>query len=142
MSRNINVNPAHYKLAGRERQGENVVQSVERQAYAQQKAEADRWRAKEAPPPWETTPPAAPVTQEQRDEATAIAQVQRKKVRAAPKRTARRNQTSKRGAPRRATSKRTASTRAASPRPAARRRPAAKPAKRGRATKPVRRRAR
>jgi hypothetical protein len=92
MSRNINVNPGHYKLAGRERQGEDVIQNVERQAFAQQKAEADRWREREAPPPWETTPPAPPVTQEQRDEAMAIAEVQGKKPRkttrrAAPKRT-------------------------------------------------------
>jgi hypothetical protein len=30
MSRNINVNPDHYKVAGRERQGENVIHEVER----------------------------------------------------------------------------------------------------------------
>ena len=30
MSRRINVNPDHYKVAGRERQGENVVHEVER----------------------------------------------------------------------------------------------------------------
>lgn len=30
MSRNINVNPDHYKGAGRDRQGENVVHEVER----------------------------------------------------------------------------------------------------------------
>jgi hypothetical protein len=34
MSKHINVNPDHYKLAGRERQGENVVHQRERQAYA------------------------------------------------------------------------------------------------------------
>jgi len=37
MSRRINVNPDHYKVAGRERQGENVVHEVERR-------EADRLR--------------------------------------------------------------------------------------------------
>lgn len=78
-----------------------VVHNVERRAYAQQKAEAERWRDKEAPPPWETTPPAPPVTQEQRDEATAIAQVQNKKKRT----------TSKRATPKRA-AKRLAATRA------------------------------
>jgi hypothetical protein len=30
MSRRINVNPDHYKVAGRERQGENIVHEVER----------------------------------------------------------------------------------------------------------------
>jgi hypothetical protein len=30
MSRHINVNPDHYKVAGRERQGENVVHEVEK----------------------------------------------------------------------------------------------------------------
>ena len=142
MSRNINVNPAHYKLAGRERQGEAIIQNVQRQAYAQQKAEADHWREKQAPAPWETTPPAPPVTQEQRDEATAIAQVQTKKTRAASMRTARRRATPRRGASKRGASKRAAPKRAASSRPAARRRPATKTAKRGRATKRGRRRAR
>jgi hypothetical protein len=30
MSKNINVNPGNYKVAGRERQGEDVVHEVER----------------------------------------------------------------------------------------------------------------
>jgi hypothetical protein len=30
MSKHINVNPDHYKVAGRERQGENIVHEVER----------------------------------------------------------------------------------------------------------------
>ena len=34
MSKRINVNPDHYKVAGRERQGENVVHSVEKRALA------------------------------------------------------------------------------------------------------------
>jgi hypothetical protein len=34
MSRNINVNPDHYKTAGRERQGEDVVQELEKQEYS------------------------------------------------------------------------------------------------------------
>jgi hypothetical protein len=33
-----NVNPDHYKVAGRERQGEDIVQEVHKQNYAQ-------WRA-------------------------------------------------------------------------------------------------
>lgn len=31
MSKKINVNPDHYKTAGRERQGENIVQADEKQ---------------------------------------------------------------------------------------------------------------
>jgi hypothetical protein len=34
MSKHINVNPDHYKVAGRERQGEDVVHSTERRTLA------------------------------------------------------------------------------------------------------------
>ena len=138
MSRNINVNPAHYKVAGRERQGENLVQSVERQAYAQQKAETERWREKQTPPAWETTPPAPPVTQEQRDEATAIAQVQGKKQ----NKKQNKKKMAKRPAPRRAASKRATPKRAAAKRPAPARRKssARKMTKRPGAKAPARRR--
>jgi hypothetical protein len=34
MSKNINVNPGQYKVAGRERQGEDVVPEVEKAKYA------------------------------------------------------------------------------------------------------------
>ena len=46
MSKKSNVNPDHYKVAGRERQGENIVQSAQSQAYGQQQAEIERWQAK------------------------------------------------------------------------------------------------
>ena len=139
MSRNINVNPAHYKVAGRERQGENLVQSVERQAFAQQKADTERWREKQTPPAWETTPPAPPVTQEQRDEATAIAQVQGKK----PNQKQNKKKMAKRAAPRRAAAKRAAPKRAAAKRPApARRKSSARKMATRRAKAPGRRRAR
>jgi hypothetical protein len=61
MSRNINVNPDHYKTAGRERQGEALLQRAERQAYAERRAAADRWhtRQHEQAPGWET--PAQPL---------------------------------------------------------------------------------
>jgi hypothetical protein len=54
MSRRINVNPDHYKVAGRERQGEQIVQERERQAFAQQRADAERWQARQQQrlPPW------------------------------------------------------------------------------------------
>jgi hypothetical protein len=38
MARKSNVNPNHYKTAGRERQGEEVLQELHRQTYAQAKA--------------------------------------------------------------------------------------------------------
>jgi hypothetical protein len=38
MSKNINVNPDHYKVAGRERQGQDVVHEVEKR----EKRESDR----------------------------------------------------------------------------------------------------
>ena len=47
MSKKINVNPDHYKVAGRERQGEDIVQSWERQAYGQQQAHEARWQARQ-----------------------------------------------------------------------------------------------
>ena len=59
MSRNINVNPGHYKVAGRERQGEGILQSSQKGAYAQQRQEArrDALESQAGPPAWETTPP-------------------------------------------------------------------------------------
>jgi hypothetical protein len=47
MSKRINVNPDHYKVAGRERQGENIVHALERQAFAAQQGEAVRWQARQ-----------------------------------------------------------------------------------------------
>ena len=55
MSKHINVNPDHYKVAGRERQGEAVNQTLQRQQFAQQQAQTERWRAKQDEPPWEAT---------------------------------------------------------------------------------------
>jgi len=51
MSRNINVNPAHYKVAGRERQGEAILQAEQKQAYTTQQANA----MGDSVPPWEAT---------------------------------------------------------------------------------------
>jgi hypothetical protein len=47
VSTHINVNPDHYKGAGRERQGETIVQTAERQVFQQQHALNERWQAKE-----------------------------------------------------------------------------------------------
>ena len=58
MSKHINMT-GHYHVAGRERQGEGILQSSEKGAFAQQRHEA-RLQAIEAqsgPPAWETTPP-------------------------------------------------------------------------------------
>jgi hypothetical protein len=51
MSRNINVNPAHYKVAGRERQGEGILQQQQKQAYTTQQADG----MGDGVPPWEAT---------------------------------------------------------------------------------------
>ncbi|MGH9159245.1 MAG: hypothetical protein ACRD2X_04585 [Vicinamibacteraceae bacterium] len=39
MSKRINVNPDHYKVAGRERQGEDVVHQIEKQEIARRRRE-------------------------------------------------------------------------------------------------------
>ncbi len=59
MSKNINVNSGHYKVAGRERQGEAIHQSSQKGAYAQQREEARREavESQAGAPLWETTPP-------------------------------------------------------------------------------------
>ncbi|HYN06694.1 MAG TPA: hypothetical protein VES67_04825 [Vicinamibacterales bacterium] len=59
MSRHINVNPDHYKVAGRERQGEAINQELQRQQFTEQQAANARWQAKQDnQTPWEN--PAAP----------------------------------------------------------------------------------
>jgi len=75
MSRNINVNPAHYKVAGRERQGEAILQDAQKQAFAKQRENDDRWQAHHGGgAPWETTPPAPLVdTPEERERAERAA---------------------------------------------------------------------
>jgi hypothetical protein len=50
VSSKINVNPDHYKTRGRERQGEDIVQEVHRQNFAEQRREARRQsRAQQQP---------------------------------------------------------------------------------------------
>jgi hypothetical protein len=39
MSKNINVNPGNYKVAGRERQGEDVLHEAQKQTYARRRVE-------------------------------------------------------------------------------------------------------
>jgi hypothetical protein len=43
MSKRINVNPDHYKVAGRERQGEDVVHRDERQTFKAGQPAGARW---------------------------------------------------------------------------------------------------
>ena len=50
MSRHINVNPGHYKVRGRERQGEEILHVQQKQAFAAQGANA-RWEARQHPQP-------------------------------------------------------------------------------------------
>ncbi|MGH9940586.1 MAG: hypothetical protein ACREAM_30450 [Blastocatellia bacterium] len=40
MSKKNNVNPDHYKTAGRERQGEDIIHDVYKRRYAQSKSQA------------------------------------------------------------------------------------------------------
>jgi hypothetical protein len=40
MSKKSNVNPDHYKTAGRSRQGEDLVQEIQTQKYAQSRKDA------------------------------------------------------------------------------------------------------
>ncbi len=42
MSRNSNVNPDHYKVRGRDRQGEDIRQTAERQRLAKAEERATR----------------------------------------------------------------------------------------------------
>ena len=57
MSKHVNMT-GHYKIAGRERQGEDILQSSEKGAFAQQRQEARREAIalQAGPPAWETTP--------------------------------------------------------------------------------------
>ena len=57
-----NVNPAHYKVAGRERQGEDIVHGLQKARLAQTRAEMERrwrgepaWMKEEAPMPEQET---------------------------------------------------------------------------------------
>ena len=81
MSRRINVNPAHYKVSGRERQGEDIVQSAQKQAFGKQQAVEQRWQAQHGGAPWETTPPAPLVdTPEERQRAERAANRASKRI--------------------------------------------------------------
>jgi hypothetical protein len=56
MSKKNNVNPDHYKTAGRLRQGEAILQERQKQEYAQAQAQAEQ-----AQPPANFIPGAAPL---------------------------------------------------------------------------------
>lgn len=43
MSKHINVNPDHYKVAGRERPGESVAAKAPKQPQAMSREEQERW---------------------------------------------------------------------------------------------------
>lgn len=51
MTKNINVNPDHYKVAGRERQGEDILQEEHKQRFtkAEERAKGDD-EPRSAPP--------------------------------------------------------------------------------------------
>ena len=58
MSKHVNMT-GHYKIAGRERQGEDIIQSSQKGAFAQQRQQVRREaiESQSGPPAWETTPP-------------------------------------------------------------------------------------
>jgi hypothetical protein len=56
MSKRINVNPDHYKTAGRERSGGGILHDRLRRVVAQERAEIERWQGAQKPQP----PPPAP----------------------------------------------------------------------------------
>ena len=47
MSKNINVNPGQYKVAGRERQGEDIVHGKQREQLAKSKEKVRAGRARQ-----------------------------------------------------------------------------------------------
>ena len=47
MSKRINVNPDHYKVAGRERQGHGVAPASREPAAGSERARGDTWRARQ-----------------------------------------------------------------------------------------------
>ena len=90
MSRNINVNPGHYKVAGRERQGEAILQAEQKQAYTTQQADA----MGDGVPPWEATrhsfvsaqpPEEAPAKKARKPKAKRLTSQAKAKRPAAPK---------------------------------------------------------
>jgi len=94
MSKHVNMT-GHYHVAGRERQGEGILQSSEKGAFAQQRHEA-RLQAIEAeagPPAWEITPPNLEITDKPKPKKTSKPRTRRKSQRARsakPARTAKR----------------------------------------------------
>jgi hypothetical protein len=50
VSKNINVNPGNYKVAGRERQGEDIVHEAEKQTYARHQKPLEGKAGKNRPP--------------------------------------------------------------------------------------------
>ena len=102
MSRNINVNPGHYKVAGRERQGEDIIHEQQKQTYAAQQTlgmndgvppwEATRHSFVSAQPPEQAPPKKArkskPKRRASRTTRTAARKVGRKSVRATTPETA------------------------------------------------------
>jgi hypothetical protein len=49
MSKNINVNPDHYKTAGRERPGQDIPQEVRKQQFGKEKVQPPPRRRRRRP---------------------------------------------------------------------------------------------
>lgn len=66
MSKASNVHPGHYKVAGRGRQGEGLLQEEQKRAYVDQRESVRRSTSEEQAgiPSWEATPPNLETTNE------------------------------------------------------------------------------
>ena len=81
MSKHVNMT-GHYKIAGRERQGEDILQSSEKGAYAQQRHEARREaiESQAGPPAWETTPQNFEIAKQPKSRATKVTKRKSRKM--------------------------------------------------------------
>ena len=112
MSKHVNMT-GHYKVAGRERQGEGILQMSQKGTFAQQRQQArrDAIESQAGPPPWETTPPNFAIAEESPSREKRTAQKARRK------KTAGKTTTSRKGSGKRSIKR---AAKAARPRKAAR----------------------
>ena len=97
MSKGSNVHPGHYKVAGRGRQGEGLLQEEQKRAYIDQRESTRRAGNEEQAgiPTWEATPP-NPVVENESADAKAAPRKRVKTMRKSTRVTARRKSAPKR----------------------------------------------
>ena len=101
MSKASNVHPGHYKVAGRGRQGEGLLQEEQKRAYVDQRESVRRFNSEEQAgiPNWEATPPNLETTADPAPTPVKSA----KKARTPAKKSLTKRNGTRRAAPRRAT---------------------------------------